>query len=246
MGAWAPSPSPPPCRRPKPPLPTSRYRRQRRRVPVMSGPASPCWCCSPGPVSRCSAERETDLRAPVAAPGQLGRAAALQRRGRRQPALVWPTQGPFDKRLGYYPPAANSLERLRERHFLITAQARQSPALLAYATHGFFPPFAEKQQAGLAIADCRGEPLYLFRYPQQLYPQLRRHPAAGGRQPAVHREPPPARLQPAAGQPGGGLAALRQGGAVAGGQDARHPGAVRRRQHPGHPAGEVPPLARTA
>ena len=64
------------------------------------------------------------------------------------------------------------LERLRERHFLITAQARQSPALLAYATHGFFPPFAEKQQAGLAIADCRGEPLYLFRYPQQLYPQF--------------------------------------------------------------------------
>ena len=86
-------------------------------------------------------------------------------------AILFPSDGPFDKRLGYtHLPLM--LERLRERHFLITAQARQSPALLAYATHGFFPPFAEKQQAGLAIADCRGEPLYLFRYPQQLYPQF--------------------------------------------------------------------------
>lgn len=86
-------------------------------------------------------------------------------------AILFPRDGPFDKRLGYtHLPLM--LERLRERHFLITAQARQSPPLLAYATHGFFPPFAEKQQAGLAIADCRGEPLYLFRYPQQLYPQF--------------------------------------------------------------------------
>src|SRR5690606_23926443 len=85
--------------------------------------------------------------------------------------IAFPADGPFDKRLGYaHLPLL--LERLQQRHFLITAQARQSPALLAYGEHGFFPPFNEKVQAGLAISDCRGEPLYLYRYPQQLYPSF--------------------------------------------------------------------------
>lgn len=86
-------------------------------------------------------------------------------------SIAFPDDGPFDKRLGYaHLPLL--LERLQQRHFLISAQARQSDALLRYGEHGFFPPFAEKMQSGLAIADCRGEPLYLFRYPQQLYPSF--------------------------------------------------------------------------
>ncbi|MEO4047322.1 transglycosylase domain-containing protein [Pseudomonas sp. CAU 1711] len=86
-------------------------------------------------------------------------------------SIAFPDDGPFDKRLGYaHLPLL--LERLQQRHFLISAQARQSDALLRYAEHGFFPPFTEKMQTGLAIADCRGEPLYLFRYPQQLYPRF--------------------------------------------------------------------------
>lgn len=31
-------------------------------------------------------------------------------------------------------------------------------------------PYEEKTQAGLSITDCRNEPLYEFRYPQQFYP----------------------------------------------------------------------------
>ena len=38
-----------------------------------------------------------------------------------------------------------------------------------YSRHGLFPPYREKVQAGIDIADCRGEPLYRFSYPQQLY-----------------------------------------------------------------------------
>src|SRR5690606_200002 len=34
---------------------------------------------------------------------------------------------------------------------------------------GLFPPFTEKNQSGLSIRDCRGTPLYEFRYPQQGY-----------------------------------------------------------------------------
>jgi membrane peptidoglycan carboxypeptidase len=85
--------------------------------------------------------------------------------------IAFPSDGPFDKRLGYAH-LPQLLERLQRRHFLITAQARLTPALLDYSERGFFPPFNEKVQAGLAISDCRGEPLYLFHYPQQLYPRF--------------------------------------------------------------------------
>src|SRR5690606_22116594 len=82
--------------------------------------------------------------------------------------LVFPAEGPFDRRLGYAH-LPQLLERLQQRNFLIAAQSRQSVALQNYAERGFFPPFVEKSQAGLELDDCRGEPLYLFRYPQQLY-----------------------------------------------------------------------------
>ena len=82
--------------------------------------------------------------------------------------IRFPTAGPFDKRLGYVE-LPRLIEQLQARHFLVSAQARFSPALLDYSQRGFFPPYAEKVQAGLSISDCRGEPLYLFQYPQQLY-----------------------------------------------------------------------------
>ena len=83
-------------------------------------------------------------------------------------AILFPSAGPFDKRLGYVELPA-LIERLQARHFLVSAQARFSPALLDYTRRGFFAPYAEKVQAGLSISDCRGEPLYRFQYPQQLY-----------------------------------------------------------------------------
>lgn len=85
--------------------------------------------------------------------------------------ITFPGAGPFDRRMGYAQ-LPQLLERLQQRHFQITLQARQSDALLAYSQHGLFIPFSEKMQAGLAINDCRAEPLYLFRYPQQLYPSF--------------------------------------------------------------------------
>lgn len=84
------------------------------------------------------------------------------------PAILYPRDGPFDKRQGYaYLPLM--LERLQQRNFSISAQARFSPELLAYSRRGFFPPFIEKRQSGLSISDCRGSPFYVFRYPQQGY-----------------------------------------------------------------------------
>jgi membrane peptidoglycan carboxypeptidase len=85
--------------------------------------------------------------------------------------VVYPGDGPFDKRLGY-----SSLDefvpRLLKRDYLISRQPRFSQQLLRYSQRGFFVPYQEKSQAGLSLTDCRGAPLYEFRYPQQLYPDF--------------------------------------------------------------------------
>lgn len=87
------------------------------------------------------------------------------------PALVWPTQGPFDQRLGYVA-LPEFIRRLNEQGYVITRQARFSPPLLEYVGHGLYPPYGEKTRAGLDIADCRGEPMFHFRHPQRHYPRF--------------------------------------------------------------------------
>ena len=84
-------------------------------------------------------------------------------------AVLYPGDGPFDKRLGYSA-LDEFLPRLLKRDYLIVEQTRFSPELLAYGRRGFFVPYEEKIQAGLSITDCRGSDLYQFRYPQQFYP----------------------------------------------------------------------------
>ena len=86
-------------------------------------------------------------------------------------AVVYPGDGPFDRRLGYSA-LDEFLPRLLKHNYLVQAQARFSPALMDYARHGLFVPYAEKVQAGLSITDFRGTPLYAFTYPQQLYPSF--------------------------------------------------------------------------
>lgn len=82
--------------------------------------------------------------------------------------VVYPKDGPFDRRLGYLQ-LPDFLQRLHDRDFVTLDQARFSPALLQYTGYGMFPPYAEKAQAGVDISDCRGLPIYNFRYPQRLY-----------------------------------------------------------------------------
>ena len=83
-------------------------------------------------------------------------------------AMLYPGEGPFDKRLGYSA-LGNFLPRLLKRDYIITQQSRFSPKLLSYSENGFFVPYPEKIQAGLSITDCAGSSLYQYNYPQQLY-----------------------------------------------------------------------------
>lgn len=90
-------------------------------------------------------------------------------------AIVYPGAGPFDKRLGYSA-LGDFLPRLLKRNYVIEQQTQFSPALMSYAGHDLFVPYQEKSQAGLVITDCRGDPLYLYRYPQQLYTEFAQIP----------------------------------------------------------------------
>lgn len=76
--------------------------------------------------------------------------------------------GPFDLRLGYHGLPAY-VSRLNAQGFGIDAQAVWSPALLHSTDQGYFPTFAEKNQAGLALLDCRGEAMSVQRHPQRQY-----------------------------------------------------------------------------
>lgn len=81
---------------------------------------------------------------------------------------VYPTQGPFDERLGYVA-LPELLPKLQAAGYRIDHQAVFSDALRAYAGEGFYAPYVEKSRAGLDIADCRGESMYHYRYPQRGY-----------------------------------------------------------------------------
>ena len=86
-------------------------------------------------------------------------------------AIVYPGEGPFDKRLGYSA-LGEFIPRLLKRDYVVVNQTRFSPALMNYVDHGFFVPYTEKIQSGLSITDCSGGALYQYQYPQHLYPDF--------------------------------------------------------------------------
>ncbi|WP_323118348.1 transglycosylase domain-containing protein [Burkholderia alba] len=83
--------------------------------------------------------------------------------------IRFPTDGPYDLRLGYAA-LPGFRQRLLEHGFVVTSQARQSERMLSLADYGLFPPYDEKDQTGLTLRDDTGAPLFAARYPQRIYP----------------------------------------------------------------------------
>ena len=81
---------------------------------------------------------------------------------------IFPSHGPYDKRLGYIrlPEYTQSLigERMR-----VARQGRFSAALREHIGRGLNIPYAEKEQAGLKISDSIGQTMFLSRVPGRLY-----------------------------------------------------------------------------
>lgn len=115
-----------------------------------------------------------ELRTAYFQSSELSRYAAqltYQVEGGPSDAILYPGDGPFDRRMGYSH-LPTFIDRLQNRGFEVLQQSRFSAPLMAYTEHGLFPPFAEKAQTGVAIEDCRGTPFYTVRNPRQRYPSF--------------------------------------------------------------------------
>jgi membrane peptidoglycan carboxypeptidase len=84
------------------------------------------------------------------------------------PAIRFPATGPYDERLGYTR-IPERVERLLERGFALTAQARLSGTLLRLADLGLHTVYAEKDHAGLRLEDPAGAPLLELQHPRRVF-----------------------------------------------------------------------------
>ena len=80
-------------------------------------------------------------------------------------------QGPYDVRMGY-PYLPGFIARLQQQGFEVTQQARVSPDMARIGDFGLFMPYKEKSVAGLALLDCRRQPLQDQRFPAHTYPDF--------------------------------------------------------------------------
>jgi membrane peptidoglycan carboxypeptidase len=84
------------------------------------------------------------------------------------PSVHFPTHGPHDARLGYTALPAH-IDTLAGDGFVIDAQARWSGGLEAVRAWGLYPPYDEKDQAGLRIVDRAGTSIFEAAYPRHVY-----------------------------------------------------------------------------
>jgi len=88
------------------------------------------------------------------------------------PSIRFPKFGPYDERFGYTGiPEYTKL--LGEHDFVISRQARMSPALLNLQLPPIYP---EKDQAGLELLDSKQQSLYQARWPQHVYADFKAIP----------------------------------------------------------------------
>jgi len=82
--------------------------------------------------------------------------------------IRFPTDGPYDIRLGYALLPAFE-RRLKERGFAVASQARDSERMAELSDEGLFIPYEEKDRAGLMLYDSTGARLFGSQYPSRAY-----------------------------------------------------------------------------
>ena len=82
--------------------------------------------------------------------------------------IRFPKSGPYDERLGYAQ-LPSFIDALSARHFVVTRQARWSPALERFVDQGGYPIYGEKTRAGVKLFDRDQNPLYQASYPERAY-----------------------------------------------------------------------------
>ncbi|MDE2072074.1 MAG: transglycosylase domain-containing protein [Alphaproteobacteria bacterium] len=91
-------------------------------------------------------------------------------------AIMFPSAGPYDRRLGYVA-LPFFVQRLEHRHFVVERQARQSSAMRKFMKAGGYAVYREKLQAGLVLRGQSGMPLEIAHYPSIAYRRLSEIPS---------------------------------------------------------------------
>lgn len=99
---------------------------------------------------------------------RLGKSLTYELQPGASNSIRYPHSGPYDERLGYERMPEFG-ERLLRHGFATSAQVRMSPELVRLMDEGIFPPYREKNQAGLIVRDCNALTLAFERYPQRQY-----------------------------------------------------------------------------
>ncbi|HEU0157309.1 MAG TPA: transglycosylase domain-containing protein, partial [Stellaceae bacterium] len=84
------------------------------------------------------------------------------------PSILFPTDGPYDERLGYAE-LPRYIKSLGEHQFAIADQARWSPSLMRFVEDGGYTVYREKPHAGLKLFDRSGGLLYRASYPERTF-----------------------------------------------------------------------------
>jgi membrane peptidoglycan carboxypeptidase len=84
------------------------------------------------------------------------------------PTIGFPTEGPYDQRLGYTQ-LPQFIQALLADRYKIDSQARWSPGLTRFARFGGFPIYREKDTAGLRLYDDDGHQVYGQEHPRWIY-----------------------------------------------------------------------------
>lgn len=83
-------------------------------------------------------------------------------------AVVFPTTGPYDERLGYVR-LPELVDSLQARGFRVARQARATPAYLRLTRLGLYPLYEEKRAGGLTVLDRDGQVVHQTLYPRLAY-----------------------------------------------------------------------------
>jgi len=100
--------------------------------------------------------------------------ADLARQMRFQPgagpsqAILFPEDGPYDRRLGYVG-LPGFIARLQDEGYVIERQARVSDRFAWYFRQSGIAPYRAKSQAGLTLLDRDREPIFASRTPERVF-----------------------------------------------------------------------------
>lgn len=89
--------------------------------------------------------------------------------------IYFPRHGPYDRRLGYAS-LPDFSSALLARGYMIERQAALTPDLARLMRYGGYPPYQEKDQAGLTLYDRNGTALHAVQQPAEIYHSFKEIP----------------------------------------------------------------------